>query len=139
MGTINPFNVTKSSNGLPKNFRSKKEIVKFNNKLFSSAAGLFMNSNHNRIYKLGSNQAENEKQGGHVTIKFLSPELKKSEELEEVLKTTIDRVKCCNGRGFKYSEIAILTRDNKQASLISARLIEKGIPIECFDSLSIGN
>ena len=139
MGTINPFNVTKSSNGLPKNFRSKKEIVKFNNKLFSSAAGLFMNSNHNRIYKLGSNQAENEKQGGHVTIKFLSPELKKSEELEEVLKTTIDRVKCCNGRGFKYSEIAILTRDNKQASLISARLIEKRIPIECFDSLSIGN
>jgi superfamily I DNA/RNA helicase len=56
-----------------------------------------------------------------------------------VLKTTIDRVKCCNGRGFKYSEIAILTRDNKQASLISARLIEKRIPIECFDSLSIGN
>jgi hypothetical protein len=29
-----------------------------------------MNSNHNRIYKLGSNQAENEKQGGHVTISF---------------------------------------------------------------------
>ena len=98
-----------------------------------------MNSNHNRIYKLGSNQAENEKHGGHVTIKFLSPELKKSEELEEVLKTTIDRVKWCNGRGYNYSEIAILTRDNKQASLISARLIEKGIPIECFDSLSIGN
>ena len=139
MGTINPFNVAKSSNGLPKNYRSKKEIVKFNNKLFSSVADLFMNSNHNRIYKLGSNQVENEKQGGHVTIKFLNPELKKSEELEEVLKTTIDRVKCCNGRGFKYSEIAILTRDNKQASLISARLIEKRIPIECFDSLSIGN
>jgi ATP-dependent exoDNAse (exonuclease V) beta subunit len=139
MGTTNPFNVAKSSNGLPKNYRSKKEIVKFNNKLFSSVAGLFMNSNYNRIYKLGSNQVENEKQGGHVTIKFLSPELKKSEELEEVLKTTIDRVKCCNGRGFKYSEIAILTRDNKQASLISARLIEKRIPIECFDSLSIGN
>ena len=139
MGTINPFNVAKSSNGLPKNYRSKKEIVKFNNKLFSSVADLFMNSNYNRIYKLGSNQVENEKQGGHVTIEFLSPELKKSEELEEVLKTTIDRVKCCNGRGFKYSEIAILTRDNKQASLISARLIEKRIPIECFDSLSIGN
>ena len=139
MGTTNPFNIAKSSNGLPKNYRSKKEIVKFNNKLFSSVAGLFMNSNYNRIYKLGSNQVENEKQGGLVTIKFLSPELKKSEELEEVLKTTIDRVKCCNGRGFKYSEIAILTRDNKQASLISARLIEKRIPIECFDSLSIGN
>ena len=139
MGRTNPFNVAKSNNGLPKNYRSKKEIVKFNNKLFSSVAGLFMNSNYNRIYKLGSNQVENEKQGGHVTIEFLSPELKKSEELEEVLKTTIDRVKCCNGRGFKYSEIAILTRDNKQASLISARLIEKRIPIECFDSLSIGN
>ena len=139
MGRTNPFNVAKSNNGLPKNYRSKKEIVKFNNKLFSSVAGLFMNSNYNRIYKLGSNQVENEKQGGLVTIKFLSPELKKSEELEEVLKTTIDRVKCCNGRGFKYSEIAILTRDNKQASLISARLIEKRIPIECFDSLSIGN
>ena len=139
MGRTNPFIVAKSNNGLPKNYRSKKEIVKFNNKLFSSVADLFMNSNHNRIYKLGSNQVENEKQGGHVTIEFLSPELKKSEELEEVLKTTIDRVKCCNGRGFKYSEIAILTRDNKQASLISARLIEKRIPIECFDSLSIGN
>ena len=139
MGRTNPFIVAKSNNGLPKNYRSKKEIVKFNNKLFSSVADLFMNSNYNRIYKLGSNQVENEKQGGHVTIEFLSPELKKSEELEEVLKTTIDRVKCCNGRGFKYSEIAILTRDNKQASLISARLIEKRIPIECFDSLSIGN
>jgi ATP-dependent exoDNAse (exonuclease V) beta subunit len=56
--------------GYPKNYRSKKEIVKFNNKLFSSVAGLFMNSNYNRIYKLGSNQVENEKQGGHVTISF---------------------------------------------------------------------
>ena len=137
MDKSNPFNIVKNTEGLPKNFRSKEEIVKFNNNFFSTVSSLFTSSNHQKIYKQGSSQLKNEQNGGYVTIKFLRPELKKNEETKEALKEILERIKCCKKRGFNNSEIAILTRDNKQASLVSAGLIERGIPVLSPDSLSI--
>ncbi|MBT5011840.1 MAG: UvrD-helicase domain-containing protein, partial [Flavobacteriaceae bacterium] len=52
----NPFNVAKSNKTLPKNFRSNKEIVKFNNGFFQHLSEIMESPINKQIYQLGVEQ-----------------------------------------------------------------------------------
>jgi len=135
----NPFSVQKSTKNLPTNYRSRNEIIKFNNTLFKYASELFKSQSHKEIFSQGSFQKQNNFIGGHVSVNFINKDLKRDEQLEVVLNDTLSQIENCTARGFDNSEIAILVRDNKQSSLISSWLIKNNISVLSEDSLSINN
>ena len=135
----NPFSVQKNTKTLPKNYRSRNEIIKFNNTLFKHASELFESKSHKEIFSKGAFQEQNNFLGGHVSINFINKNLKRDEQLEATLKETLYQIENCRDRGFDDSEIAILVRDNKQSSQISSWLTENNISALSEDSLSINN
>jgi ATP-dependent exoDNAse (exonuclease V) beta subunit len=82
----NPFNVQKNITNLPVNYRSRNEIVNFNNRLFKHASGLFKSNHHKEIFLQGADQKQNNFPGGHVSISFINKDLKREQQLEAVLK-----------------------------------------------------
>ena len=135
----NPFNVKKNITSLPVNYRSRNEIINFNNSLFKHASGLFKSNYHKEIFLQGADQKQNNFPGGHVSISFINKEFKREQQLEAVLKKTLSQIENCISRGFDRSEIAVLVRDNKQSFQISSWLIENNISVLSQDSLSINN
>ena len=135
----NPFNVQKNITNLPVNYRSRNEIINFNNRLFKHASGLFKSNYHKEIFLQGADQKQNNFPGGHVSISFINKEFKREQQLEAVLKKTLSQIENCISRGFDRSEIAVLVRDNKQSFQISSWLIENNISVLSQDSLSINN
>ncbi len=134
-----PFTVQKNITNLPVNFRSRNEIIKFNNSLFKHASGLLKSNYHKKIFLQGSDQKQNNFSNGHVSITFINKDFKKEQQLDSVLKETLSQIENCLSRGFEQSEIAVLVRDNKQSSQISEWLIEKNVSVLSQDSLSINN
>ena len=134
-----PFSVQKSITNLPVNFRSRNEIINFNNSLFKHASGLLKSNYHKKIFLQGSDQKYNNFSNGHVSITFINKDFKKEQQLESVLKETLSQIENCLSRGFEQSEIAVLVRDNKQSSQISEWLIENNVSVLSQDSLSIDN
>ena len=134
-----PFSVQKNIANLPVNFRSRSEIINFNNSLFKYASRLLTSSSHKKIFLQGSVQKQNNLLEGHVSITFINKDFKKGQQLEGVLKETLFQIENCLFRGFEKSEIAVLVRDNKQSSLISEWLIENNVSVLSQDSLSINN
>ena len=134
-----PFSVQKSITNLPVNFRSRNEIINFNNSLFKHASGLLKSNYHKKIFLQGLDQKHDNFSNGHVSITFINKDFKKEQQLESVLKETLSQIENCLSRGFEQSEIAVLVRDNKQSSQISEWLIENNISVLSQDSLSIDN
>ena len=134
-----PFSVQKSITNLPVNFRSRNEIINFNNSLFKHASGLLKSNYYKKIFLQGSDQKHNNFSNGHVSITFINKDFKKEQQLKSVLKETLSQIENCLSRGFEQSEIAVLVRDNKQSSQISEWLIENNISVLSQDSLSIDN
>lgn len=117
------------------NFRSKKEIVDFNNSFFEytsqklppAFAGIYQN--HKQV------PAGND--GGFVRIEFVEPVIQDGDSDPELLKIVeiIDHAKDDN---YNLRDIAILCRDNKKAALIASYLQQRSIPVISPDSLLLG-
>lgn len=145
----NPFNnPEKKIRHLDKNYRSYWQIIDFNNTFFQMLSNKFENANYKDLYQNHSHQKSNDKKGGYVNISFLPIIVKEeiSEEEDEVfgktdlyvqaiLKTILE----VRQKGFKFSDIAILIRHNKNGTAIANYLIEQGIPILSSESLLIKN
>jgi ATP-dependent exoDNAse (exonuclease V) beta subunit len=144
----NPFNnPEKAIQHLDKNYRSYSEVIEFNNRFFQMLSHQFENEDYKDLYENHSFQKSNSKTGGYVNISFL-PLIEKetdSEEEEELTKTdlyvqaTLKTILEVRQKGFKYSDIAILVRHNKNGTSIANYLIEHGIPILWSESLLIKN
>jgi ATP-dependent exoDNAse (exonuclease V) beta subunit len=143
----NPFNnPDKKREHLDKNYRSYSEIIEFNNNFFQLLSNEFENKDYQDLYANQSRQNCNDKKGGYVNISFL-PEIEKSEEPEEdelnksdlYVRATLNTILEVRQKGFKYSDIAILIRHNKNGTAIANFLIEQGIPILSSETLLIKN
>ncbi len=114
------------------NYRSKAEIVDFNNCFFDFVSGN-LSEKFSHIYK-ALNQGFNVKNtGGGVSISFL-------EEDDEItfteIKTIIDNAL---QDGYQYKDIAILTRRNDDASEVASFLLENNIQVISSESLLLNN
>ncbi|MCD4730799.1 MAG: UvrD-helicase domain-containing protein, partial [Bacteroidales bacterium] len=121
------------------NFRSKKEIIDFNNDFFGEISNRLPDE-YRLIYQ-DVNQKSNEKNtGGHVHIEFYDKD-KSDLSLDEFnllrIKETIRQLTDEDGFGLK--DIAILCRNNKNASLIAADLLENKINVISSESLLLVN
>lgn len=129
------------------NFRSQKEIVEFNNEVFSpSNIKCFLGKIKEKIPSWGASLIlENFKESqqkflpqndkGYVFVQLI--EGKSAEEREAMIKEKVEILLEELKRRFSLSDIAILLRDNKQVKKVTKWLIEKNIPVESEKTLDI--
>jgi ATP-dependent exoDNAse (exonuclease V) beta subunit len=144
----NPFNnPEKIIEHLDKNYRSYSQIIEFNNDFFQMLSNEFKNLDYKDLYANKSRQKINQKTGGYVNISFLpKTETVEDEDDDEELnkndlyvRATLKTILDVRQKGFKYSDIAVLIRHNKNGTAIANYLIEQGIPILSSESLLIKN
>lgn len=124
------FNIKNLTN----NFRSKAEIVIFNNQFFDFISSR-LSENFQPIYK-NLNQGFDEKNvGGGVSLMLLE-----NDDYEE---NTLLKIQSCIGQniadGYQLKDIAIITKSNDKASRIASFLIGQGIQVISSESLLLNN
>ncbi|MCK5222974.1 MAG: UvrD-helicase domain-containing protein, partial [Candidatus Aminicenantes bacterium] len=118
---------------LPDNYRSRENIVDFNNRLFRSvkrSAG--QNELLHRIYNRPVQNCKGG-EGGFVSLRFI-PEKDKTipQRVEDVVKT-------CREAGFLLSDIAVLTRKKVTGREIANHLVSSGFNIITPELLVLHN
>ena len=121
---------------LDANFRSCQEIVSFNNECFKAAAGYL-----SRLYGDGGEviariysdvgQKVRKNLNGMVELSF--------REDGDVHQGIYDAICKAVEAGFRYGDVAILVRVNREGGEIAKYLMEKGIPVVSDDSLKIAS
>lgn len=125
--------------GLDKNFRSREEIIKFNNEFYAYAASL-LPDHLKGIYLDCQQKIPESKPGGEVRISFIDTEGKKDERETIYLDHIFDRIKeLQDNSGYDLSDIAILCRSNKEASKIARSLLVNGIEVISAESLLLAS
>ncbi|HEY6159681.1 MAG TPA: UvrD-helicase domain-containing protein, partial [Bacteroidia bacterium] len=122
---------------LDKNFRSKREIVELNNELFRFASQTFLPQAHQQIYSDLEQEADPTNTGGYIRIEFLPRE---TEDINETARSkTLELVRELQKENFRLKDIAIITRNNKEGSLIASHLIGNNIGVISSESLLLKN
>jgi len=132
------FQIKQKVENLPINFRSKKEIVNFNNEFFTFVSNYFSDVSHQEIYKKGNQQKHNNKEGGYVKFEFL--EYKNVEESHEIYAEKVsETISHLLNNGFQEKDICILTRKKKDGIEIGSHLQENGITIVSSETLLLNH
>jgi len=129
-----PFSVDQEVKNLPVNYRSTKEVVKFNNTFFKHLSGFVFNSpDYANIYS-ESNQDLCNKNEGYVDINLLdySREDDKNEVYTEQVLETIQTVL---KNGYQLKDICVLVRRKAEGVVISEKLNNEGINIISSETL----
>lgn len=133
----NPFNLeNKEVVVLPKNYRSTKTIVDFNNDFFQFNADCFSDEAHQHLFKHTSFQDPASQNGGYVNLRFVEAE-NAEEELQVYPEEVLRIIRDLEARGISKSEICILTRTGREGVAIANFLSEEGIPIISYQSLLV--
>jgi ATP-dependent helicase/nuclease subunit A len=131
---------------LNENYRSKEEIIKFNNRFFT-AASLRLGGKNPDEDKLiinsyaDSSQSHNKsKGGGYVNISFISPVYdEESTARENAIKKTIDAVKDALSGAYMQKDIMVLTRNKVDGGEAAHYLTDAGFKVVSNDSLLLTN
>ncbi len=115
---------------LEHNYRSKREIIEFNNWFFGEAIH-YIPESQRHIYDNHSQKYNENNIGGVIDIRFIDKG-RKDEEFFLQVKTFLDDIL---HSGFEYRDIAILVRANAFASQIASALTESNIPVITAESL----
>ncbi len=131
---------------LPYNWRSKQQIVDFNNGFFQSILEakdkdgnkLVTNLGHQNLYEQSSQKVKGGS-GGYVSVKRINynPEEKETFDLNQC-QEVFEIIENALERGYELKDIAVLTRNKKHGATISNYLINMEIDIISPDSLSLG-
>lgn len=119
---------------LTQNYRSKAEIVDFNNQFFNFVANE-LTDRFSPIYSELKQEFDPKNTGGGVSIEFLEPD-DYNVNTKLKIKETIEQ---CLADGYQYSDITILTRSNDNASAIASFLLENNIQVVSSESLLLNN
>lgn len=135
----NPFSIPdKKVLNLPKNYRSCKEVIQFNNDFFSFISQDLSNPQHTELYLSGNKQQINDKEEGYVNISFVEAK-NVAEENELYPERVLQIISELQQKGYQLKDICILTRKQKEGSVLADYLTEKGIPIVSSETLLIQN
>ncbi|MCF8297276.1 MAG: UvrD-helicase domain-containing protein [Saprospiraceae bacterium] len=120
---------------LDTNYRSKKEIVDFNNEFFDIISKKIPVP-FNSIYDESSQLVNKNNKGGFIQIQFAN----KSENLEEQnIEKIIEIIDNLLIDNFQLKDIAILCRSNKNASYIARNLITANFNVISSESLLLSS
>ncbi len=128
---------------LKTNWRSKKEIVQFNNKIFRFLSDNYLGE-FASIYKDIEQEYKEENSGGWISCDIIKSEKNTSlenEEEENVDKTekalalTLQYIRKHLELGYKQKDICVLCRKNKEGQLVADYLIKNDLNVISPDSL----
>ncbi len=132
----NPFIKTPIIKNLPRNYRSKQEIVNFNNSFFSVTAPFLNADIYQYLFKEGNQQEHTSQTGGLVQLNFI--EVDDDQKLDELYCREVQKtIEFALEKHYALSDIALLVRDNKNGILLADFLTQQGIPVISPDSLLI--
>lgn len=118
---------------LQTNYRSKVEIVDFNNRLFQSVSDN-LPEQYQKIYANLKQTYQQSNTGGGVAIKFIEANTN-SEYIAENLNYIVDYIQQSLEDGYRYSDIAVLTRGRGKGNEVAAHLLNNRIPVISAESL----
>ncbi|MGI9547074.1 MAG: UvrD-helicase domain-containing protein [Flavobacteriaceae bacterium] len=129
----NPFVIDPSVHSLDTNYRSREQIVQFNNAFFKTSSSLVANTSFERLFSEETHQKSNAKKGGLVQLEFIDCE---DDLLEDAYLNRIkEAIEVAMSHGYSYRDISILTRKRKHGVLISQGLIGNEIPVVSSETL----
>ena len=124
------------SNHQPKvletNFRSKVNIIHFNNSFFEYLKEATTHD-FSTIYNQVAQKVAANKDGGSVNICQFDGDT--AERDQWTMNRVIDAVKLCLGKGYQKKDIAIITRGNADGANVAAELMEQNIDVISKESL----
>ena len=121
---------------LDKNYRSKREVIEFNNSIFKVLSGK-LNEKYQGIYQ-GLEQGFNpENTGGFVQVEFISGV--KEDFRDQNKLRTLELIMQLQADNYSLKDISILVRKNTDGSDIANYLTEHGIDVISSDSLLLSN
>ncbi len=119
------------SEPLTTNWRSRSNIIMFNNSLFSiipaqideTLAGELLPVSFKKLYSEAVQVDPGRKEGGFVRLEFITNENERNWQ-EIVLERLPDVIEAFQDNGFNASDIGIIVRDGKEGALILKTLID---------------
>jgi len=115
---------------LGNNYRSRKEIIDFNNHLYKTMLEL-PELKHKAIYDDYYQSQGKEKSGGYVRVEFWENEDDvRCERVEEIIQEVM-------AKGYRWKDVAVLCRTNNHASVIASYLVSKSVRVLSPESLLI--
>lgn len=128
---------------LENNFRSKRNIVDFNNQLFIEAGNRFVGKQSiEAVYaQTGVYQKTSEHQlGGYLEFQFYKfEEVSAEEKTEFFIERTIEKVYALLEEGIQPGDITVLVSKNRHGSALAARMMKEQWNVISEDSLWLGN
>lgn len=125
---------------LQENWRSARNIVEFNNKLFAALTAKEGGSfdGNEEIFKIYSDCEQNvhSKEDGHVKLTYYARN--KEDEQDYALQALPLEINELMNAGCRKSDIYVLVRKNSEASLVADALVASGIGVVTDESLQIG-
>jgi ATP-dependent exoDNAse (exonuclease V) beta subunit len=127
-------------NHLATNWRSKKEIIDFNNAFFEAKTLNCQEPQIKEIYQSVKQQTpDNEKVGGGVFMSYLRKTEEKSDYKEFIFNEIFTIIQTALQDNYALADIAILVRGNDLGTAIAKQLSEQKIPTISAESLLLAN
>lgn len=114
------------------NYRSSKNVIKFNNTFFRYAEKFL---NLSDVYHDAEQIYDTKKQGGFVSVEVFHGEMKTSEYKEKVKSAILKQIIDLHNQGIDYKDITILVRSNSDGTDIANYLVENGIEVLSAESV----
>ena len=125
---------------LNRNFRSKAEIVDFNNRFFRKLTDMLFPDDKNSIYRDLEQEFDPGKTGGHIQFEFLGPDEEKEQKYDDVThERVLEIIRESQAANYRFRDMAILCRSNDHASAIARFLLLEGIDVISAESLLLMN
>jgi ATP-dependent exoDNAse (exonuclease V) beta subunit len=121
---------------LGSNYRSKTEIIAFNNDLYTKLSGT-LPDDYRRIYEQLAQKGNPLNTGGCVSLEFYGGD--KTERQLAHQSRVLELTQSLRNEGYAFSDIAILTRTNREGNAMASFLIRQGIAVLSNDSLLLRN
>ncbi|HTL80287.1 MAG TPA: UvrD-helicase domain-containing protein [Bacteroidia bacterium] len=114
------------------NYRSRSEIVAFNNSFFHKASQ-YLDEPLQIIYKSVEQQVKKENEGGYIELVQLGDE----EDIQ--LRESVGLVKRLISEGWRAEDIAVISRRNTELNELATAFLQAGIPVLASESLLLRN
>ena len=123
------------------NYRSKKNIVKFNNSFFRKTRELLSNEQYRFVYEdkmeqkyKGSRNKDKQEYDGYVNVELFDDNADNSYK-SAVKESVLKNINELRGKGYRLSDITILVRTNSEGSEIAQFLTNNHIRVISSDSI----
>ncbi|MCR5035991.1 MAG: UvrD-helicase domain-containing protein [Bacteroidales bacterium] len=114
------------------NFRSSKNVIKFNNTFFRYAGRLLKSGD---VYNDAEQVYDPQKTDGFVSVEVFHGEMKTAEYKEKVKAYMLKQILALHKQGVDYKDITILVRSNSDGTDIADYLVANGIEVLSAESV----